>query len=120
MDKLNIYIDDFITDNRMPATMAVVALTTFTYVDCCFDFKSHAISLINRLIDKIWIALIVVVFVRATRVHCIRKNIGNQSAKIIALDKIPKWPPYFKQHTPIDHVKNGLGLIQCRLKLGQR
>ena len=39
MDKLNTRIGDFITNNRMPATMAVVALTPFTHVNRCLDFK---------------------------------------------------------------------------------
>lgn len=120
MDKLNARIGNFVTDNRMPAAMAVVALATFTHVNGRLDLKPYAISVISRFVDEVWIALVMVMFVGTIRIHCVGKNIGYQPAKIIALDKISKRSPYLKQHISVDQVENGLGLVERCLKLMQR
>ena len=69
MDKLNTRIRDFITNNRMPATMAVVAFTPFAHVDRCLDFEPYTIAAISSLIDEIGVALIVVMLVGAVGIH---------------------------------------------------
>ena len=56
-------VNKVVAGNDMPAIVPVMALTTFAYVDGCFDFQTFALATICVGIDEVGIALIMVVLV---------------------------------------------------------